>query len=149
MAGTIQIKVTGGKEVVKLFVNLPKTMEKEIFRSAMRFNKLVQKSAKLRAPRMTGRLAESIKVKKKGKQIFFVVDSPYARYQEEGFAPHWVHSSMNDRKGGTIGGLMNREGFFFVQKHTPFIEPALEMGLARLPKMVLRGAQKAIREAQR
>ena len=145
----VNVHITGGKEAVKLLVNLPKAMEKEIYREGTKFNRLFQKSAKLRAPRMTGRLANSIKVKKRNKEIILVVDSPYARYQEEGFAPHWVHSGMNDRMGGTVGGTMGKEGFFFVQKHTPFIKPALEMSIAKLPKMLLRGTQKAIREAKR
>ena len=73
MVGIIQIQIRGGKRSQRLHVNLPKVMRKEILKASMRFNKFVQKSARLKAPRMTGRLARSITVKRKGKQILFRV----------------------------------------------------------------------------
>ncbi len=145
------IHIRGLNRVTKMLVKLPKATEQELKKVNMRFMKFVQKSAKLRAPRMTGRLAESIVIKKSRKnEIRLVVESPYGIFQEKGFAPHWIHSTMSDRIGGTVGGLFNRfNSFFFVTKHTPFVAPALESGLNRLPQMLSHGIKKAIQRARK
>lgn len=149
MAIAVQIK--GLKRTNKFLAQLPASMNKEIIKASDIFMKFVQKSAKLRAPRMTGRLAESIKLRKtKKNEIRIMVDSPYAYFQEFGFRPHWIHSDMSDRMGGTVGGLFNRfDSFFFVSKHKPFIMPALEVGLSKLSNMLIGHTKLAIQNARR
>jgi len=146
----IQLKVKGINRLTKFLVKLPTSMNKEIIGKSNAFMKFVRKSAKLRAPRMTGRLAESIMIKRKKNEIILTVDSPYGVFQEMGFAPHWIHSNMSDRMGGTVGGLFNKfDSFFFVSRHKPFIAPALEAGLSKLPNMLSQGTKKAIKQARR
>ncbi len=129
---------------------LPREMNKEIMNKSDQFMKSVQKSAKIRAPRRTGQLAKSITVRKVGNnQIRLIVESPYGIYQERGFAPHWVHALMPTKSGGTIGQAMNIAGFAYVVKFTPFVKPALEMGLSNLPTMLKNGTNNAIQKARR
>lgn len=116
----------------------------------MRF---VQKSAKLRAPRLTGQLAESIIIRKRGdKEIVITVESPYGIFQEEGFTPHWISSDMPDRVGGIVGSSYGifppQKTLFFVAKHKPFIKPALEAGLSNLPNRLSQATKKAISKAR-
>jgi hypothetical protein len=145
----ISVKVKGAREVSNFIARLGPQLNKDIMKVAGTFSTNVQKSAKLRAPRLTGRLAESINVKKgKKNQISISVDSPYGYFQEYGFRPHFIHSNMSDRMGGTVGGLFGKfNSFFFVAKHKPFIIPALEHNIARLPEMLSQGTKQAIKHA--
>ena len=146
----ITVQVRGMEKVQNIFRNLPKNMEKEIMKKSDEFMKFVQKSAKLRAPKMTGELAQSIKVTKGKKNVTLIVESPYGIYQEYGFEPHWVHALLPTRNAlGTIGNAYNIAGFMFVSKHTPFITPALGKGLFRLPTMLKNGARNAIDKSRR
>ncbi|RLG13709.1 hypothetical protein DRN69_05130 [Candidatus Pacearchaeota archaeon] len=141
----IQIQLQGVRKVRRFIEGLPKNMEKEIDKENGKFIKDVQKSAKLRAPRMTGELANSIVVTKNGKSWILEVKSPYGKYQEEGFRPHWVHALLPTRnKLGTIGEAFNIAGFAKVSKHTPFIKPALEHNLSKLAQRMGRATRKAI-----
>jgi len=145
----MKVQIRGAKKTKNFLVNLSPQMNKEMIRKSEEFSRFVQKSAKLHAPRMTGRLADSIIVKKtKNNEIRVIVGHPAGIFQEEGFTAHWVHSDMSDRMGGTIGGLFGRQGFFFVSKSKPFMKPALEAGISRLPQMVNQGAVRAIRKAE-
>ena len=150
MAQLLQVQIKGVKRVNKFYTLLPISMEKEIISKSEEFMRRVQKSAKLRAPRFTGRLAESIKViKNKKNEIKIIVDSPYGAFQEYGFKPHFIHSDMSDRIGGTVGGLFNQaNSLFFVSKFKPFIAPALEHNLSNLPIMLSDGAKKAVEKAR-
>ena len=135
----ITLKVTGMKKVENIFRNLPKEMQKEIGKNSMAFMKGVKKSAKLRAPRDTGETSDSIKLSKKGNKIALSVGTRAARFQEEGFKPHWIHSDMI--KGSN---KLTKKGFFFVKKSKPFIQPALEKNIARLPSLLSQGTKRAI-----
>ena len=150
----IIVIVKGDKKVARTLARLGPQMNREIMKVADQFMRAVQKSAKLRAPRFTGRLAESIKVRKTKKhEITLIVDSPYGMYQEEGFAPHFIHSSMSDRMGNMVGALFGvyppAQMFFLVKRHTPFVKPALEFGIRHLPEMLTSGTKKAIQKARR
>lgn len=147
----VKVTIKGAKKVAKMTARLGPQMNKEIIKVADQFMRFIQKSAKTRAPRLTGRLAESIEIKKdKKNEIRIIVNSPYGMAQEEGFAPHFIHSDMSDRMGGTVGGSFGNFGsFFFVRKSKPFIKPALEAGIARLPEMLNAGTKKAINKSRR
>lgn len=142
MVVNVQIRGLGGLK--KFIVNLPKQTEIELNAASDEFMKFVKKSAKLRAPKMTGRLADSIELKKNKNVITLVVNSPYGVFQEQGFTPHWIHSEFPDRAGGIVEGLFNQKGWFFVSKHTPFVAPALEAGLNQLPQILERRIKKAV-----
>jgi len=144
----MQIKLKGLEKTQQFLVQLPKSMNKEIMQVSDTFMRSTQKSAKLRAPRLTGRLADSIEFKKIKNQILLIVNSPYGYFQEYGFTPHFIHSDMSDRMGGTVGGLFGRfNSFFWVAKHKPFIQPALEQNLSNLPNLLSQGTKKAIKQA--
>lgn len=110
----------------------------------------VRKSAKLRAPRQTGELANSIILTKNGKQWILEVQSPYGRYQEEGFKPHWIHAGTPTKNStGTVGSALNVAGFVKVSKHTPFIRPALEHNLSKLAQRLSNATNKAIKRSKK
>lgn len=146
------IKITGMKEVTNALRNLPIELKKEISNGGMEFMKAVRKSAQLRAPKFTGKLAESINIQKeKENKIILSVDSPYGSYQEFGFSPHPVHRNMSTRVGGKIGDWMNSKGirgdFITVSKNKPFIQPALEHNIAKLQTIISDRSNKAIKRS--
>ncbi len=144
----IVVNIRGVKRVNNFLIRLTRNTEKEVKNEMMEFNKFVQKSAKLRAPRDTGDLAKSINVRENKNQIIISVDSPYGIFQEKGFRPHWVHADMPDRRGNTIGSVLNRRGFIYVRNFKPFIIPALESALTRLPMMSSRAVEKAVAKSR-
>lgn len=147
----MNISINGVRQVNHFVLALPKNLDKDIMNSSEEFARAVQKSAKLRAPRNTGALAKSITVKRGNNKIEITVDSPYGIFQEQGFTPHWVHTGMPNRSGGTIGSAlkMRRRGFVFVRGFKPFIVPALEQGLNMLPILLNRAVEKSIAKSRR
>ena len=152
----IQVKVKGIKQVHKLMIKLPKQIDLQIGNQGESFMKAIRKSAKLRAPRWTGALARSIKYAKKGRnQWNVIVKSPYGYFQEFGFRPHYVQLFRSTRAGGVVAdwaaeqGIKDWKGSIFVSKYKPFITPALEMNLAKLPMMLKQGTKQAIKNARR
>ena len=147
----VSMRLVGNERVTRMVANLPKSTEKAIGSVSKEFMDAVRKSAKLRAPRQTGELAQSINWKAYGdNRLILTVDSPYGAYQELGFTPHWVHALMSTgNKSGTIGSAFNIAGFAFVKKHTPFIQPALESNLPKLPNLLQKGVDTAIKSARR
>ena len=120
----------------------------EIEMAGDEFSKFVQKSAKLRAPKDTRELANSITVTHPKKNRFEVtVNSPYGIFQEEGFRPHWIHTDQitGSNKFEQIYG--GKRGFIFVSKFTPFIKPALAQGLINLPNLIQRHLTKSIKNS--
>jgi len=140
----MSVSINGAENVSNVLLNLPKKMEKEIMIANEEFTLFIQRSAKARAPKDTGLLAKSIIIKKRQRKIEILVDAPYGIYQELGFTPHWVHSSMSTRVGGTIGSRLGRKGFIFVQRFKPFIAPAVSMAISRLPMLMERAIEKAV-----
>lgn len=141
-------------KVQKFTVRLSKEMTKEIMIVNKRFMKNVQKSAKLRAPRETGFLAGQIRVKMKGK--FIILDTGeayYAYYQEFGFRPHLIPREyfQQHRMSPNIPGqfVSSPRGYSFVGKSKPFMIPAMEINIAKLPTKLNQGARKAIKRARR
>jgi len=106
-----------------------------------KYASLVQKSAKLRAPRFTGALANSITIKPVSKtEIHITTNVPYAQYQETGFKPHWVgkvgHEDVAEwmKKKGLAGRKM------FVSKYKPFMRPAAWDNIEKL-KLLIKNAK--------
>lgn len=152
----IQVSVRGIEKVHRMMARLPNEMNKEIGKDSEQFMKNTRKSAKLRAPRWTGALANSIKYAKKGKaQWTIVVDSPYGYFQEYGFRPHYVQLFRPTRSGFVVAdwaaskGVPTWMGSIFVAKHKPFITPALQVNIAKLPSMLSQGVRRAITKARR
>jgi len=149
MVEAVTFQVRGLKEVNRFLINLPKNMANEIEIGGETFMRNVQKSAKLRAPRWSGKLAQSISFKKIKGSIILTVDSPYGYFQEFGYKPHFVRASRSTRSGFKVRDWMNDKGAtgsgIFVKKFKPFITPALEINIAKLDILLNNHANKALR----
>jgi len=150
----ITVRIKGLRKVERLYAQLPQAINKQILRVSDVFMKEVQKSAKLRAPVETGFLKDQIQVRKRGKQIILDTgEAYYAYYQEFGFAPHIIpkeYFAQHVEAPNIPGRFVRRpSGFTLVSKHKPFIFPALEINLSKLPNMLLQATKKAISKARR
>lgn len=149
----VQIEIYGLEKVHKMLLQLPKNTEKEVNKVQDSFMAFVQKSAKIRAPRFSGQLAESIVYKQTKKNTFqLTVDSPYGWFQEHGFDGKFLSANLPVAGGYRIGDWMAAKGmtgFGFRPSGVahPFIGPAFEAGLSRLPNMLQNAAYKAAKES--
>lgn len=135
-----KVEISNIDKVEKLILELPKKQEKVLSKSNERFISMVQRSAKLMAPRDTGELAASIKrrrTKTKGKtqQYLLEVTAPHASAQEYGFEPHFTFIRNSSKLS---------PGFYFVRKNTPFVKPAIEKNLSRFFQSLNKGVKEAI-----
>lgn len=135
-----KIMINNIERVNKLFVELPKKEEMVLAKNNLQFMKNVRRSAKLMAPRDTGELAASIKIrptKTKGKtqQYLLEVTAPHANLQEEGFAPHFTYIRNSSKLA---------PGVYFVKKNTPFVKPAIEKNLSRFSQGLNRDIRRSI-----
>lgn len=141
----ISLRVEGLNELNGFLRRLPKNLRKEIGKESEQFMKDVQKSAKLRAPRDTGELANSIHVELTGANEWTLfVDSPHGVFQEEGFTPHFIWSDGNN----VMGRQSNKfwwTGLHWVSKNKPFVRPALEHNLSKLSQRLNKATQRAIK----
>lgn len=153
MTGEVVIKMVGLEKVQRIFANLDEELNKQIDRAQGTFMAFVQKSAKLRAPRFSGQLAESIIFKKNNRNNWQLsVLSPYGWFQEHGFEGKFLPASMPVEGGYRIIDWManmglNGSGFRPSGIPHPFIEPALNAGLRRLPEMLSQATYKAVQES--
>jgi len=136
----IRIDIKGVDRLTKYFIDLPKKLDKELSKSNIDFTKKIRKSAKLRAPRDTNELAESIeimpiKVKGRTKQYGVQATAPHAGPQETGFKPHWAFIRNSSK---LVPGL------YFVKKFTPFLAPAVEANIVKFGQDLDRGITRAI-----
>jgi len=150
----ITIKIKGLKRTERMIARLPKTMEKEIMKVSEQFMEIVKKSARMRAPKDTGFLADQIDVEKKGNEITLDTgEAYYAYYQEFGFKPHFMPSEYfkQHKMAPNIPGrpVAKPTRFIMVSKNKPFLIPALEVGLSYLPNMLEIGAQKGAQKSKR
>ena len=165
----IQIKINNLDRINNLFVKLSPNLQKEILNKSEEFMKRVQKSAKLRAPRFTGYLASSIFVNKEGENsIVLRVTAPWGLKMETGEGlPQYVPISELLRKGWAAksghgydiasktrgemlvkGSLPYKRGYFRVTHYKPFILPALEANISKLPQMLANATHEAIIKAR-
>jgi hypothetical protein len=121
------VEISNLGRVEKLFLELPKKEEKVLDKNSFSFVKSVRRTAKQMAPKDTGELAASIrlkptKIKGKTKQYLLEVGSQHAAVQEFGFAPHYAYIQNSSKLA---------PGFYFVKKNTPFVRPAIERNISR------------------
>lgn len=149
-----RITMHGAKEVQARLARLPKMTLKEVSKAEGNFLTFVQRSAKMRAPKFSGQLAESIEVySEKQGEWRFIVDSPYGWFQEHGFNSNWLPAGLPVMGGYRIGDWMNAkgmngEGIRPSGRPHPFVEPALAAGIKKLPDMLQRATEKAIKESK-
>jgi hypothetical protein len=144
----ISVEIRGLNQLNGFLTNLPRELRTELNKESGNFMMDVRKSAKLRAPRDTGELANSIIVYEEGKGNWVLeVQSPHGGYQEEGFRPHFIYSN----NGMVMGRKSNKfwaDGLHWVSKHTPFVQPALERNLSNLSQRMSEATTKSIRKSQ-
>ena len=98
-------------------------------------------SAKRHAPIFEGDLKRSIKLLEKGRLNYEVIagnrNVPYAHYQEFGFTPHHVAIKSTRPKlvhyAERIGLEPDVGWSIFVSKHTPFMRPAVNRAIRKIP----------------
>lgn len=122
----IKVDIRELRDVIKFTREFPKKLDKELTTTNTLFMKALKKSAKLRAPKDTGELRESIKLlpMRKGKNVKkwkLIVDAPHAGFQEHGFKPHSFYAGKGFNSAKMAPGRS-----YYVSKWTPFVEPALQ-----------------------
>lgn len=125
--------------VMSRLKGIGRALNKEISDANGDFMRGVKKSAKLRAPRDTLRMKDSIRIIKTKNGWDLEVTSRYAYFQEMGFRPHWIHSDMIDESR-----KLTRYGFFFVKKSKPFVRPALDHNLKGFSRILKSATKQAI-----
>ncbi|RLD42762.1 MAG: hypothetical protein DRI86_11100 [Bacteroidetes bacterium] len=166
----ITITIKGLDKTMDFTRRLPKHTRQELMQAQEIFLKEVRKSAKLRAPRFTGRLASKIVIKKKSKNSYVLQSVvAYAAKQELGVGlPMYVPIATLIKSGWLIktargyrtasrtrgpravaGTLPPRRGFAVVRHYKPHIYPALEINLSKLPNILNRAIKKALNKARR
>ena len=103
----VTITILGVEKVNKMLISLPMKTLKAVDGAEDTFMRFVQKSAKLRAPRFSGQLADSIKKNKisTGKWEL-TVDSPYGFFQEYGWNSERLSFWTPSRSGYLVGNWM-------------------------------------------
>lgn len=144
----VMIKFNGVNNLINYFEQLPENIASELSKTNHQFLKDVRKSAKLRAPRDSGRLADSMmitktKTKDKMDQWKLEVRAPYGIFQEFGFTPH-VFLSDPGRPGFKTNKLPLGQ-HLFVKKFTPFLQPAIEHNLVSFTERLNNSMNRAIR----
>lgn len=149
-----QVTIIGVESVHRMLVTLPMNTLKAVDNAEDKFMTFVQKSAKLRAPRFSGQLAESIhKTKLSFGSWELTVDSPYGWFQEYGWTPRGLAVMTPSRSGYLVGDWMQAHGLIgfgmtpFGDPH-PFIQPAFESGMEHLPQIMQEAVLKAAKESK-
>ena len=156
----MQIRVsTNINRVAGNYIKLDSNLNKNADEIAQELANFVQKSAKLRAPRATGTLASNIKIKKKGPKSFEVgvygASRYYAIWQERGFKPHWIPLQYVEEHYGTPGkkgqdtrtyGEKPKGWVLAYQKKGPFIKPAIEAAIKKMPDIASKFINKSIKK---
>lgn len=142
----ITIQINELEEVHTFLKELPKNIDKELTKANGSFMLNVLVGAKSRAPKDTGDLGDSIKLKpvrigKNVKKWKLVVESPYALFQEEGFTPHSFFAGKGFNSLKMPAGRM-----YTVSKWTPFVKPALENQLKTFSEKLNNAMEEAIKK---
>lgn len=140
---TLLVTMKGLKRTHERLFKTPSRVVKELDLVEQEFISFVKKSAKLRAPRWTGALADSINLSQiKEGSYMLQVDSPYGSFQELGWNPVPIYPNTDARNGHTVGEWMGDHGWAFMRGFTPhgeanpFVSPAYHAGVERLHSMV-------------
>jgi len=153
---------TRGLDSFRRFVRrFPLTMENYSDEGMTQIAKTVQKSAKLRAPKFTGFLANQITVIKTKKNHLAVHtgEAYYAMAQEFGFKPHLIPKAYFARHKtapavpamaqGKLSAEERSKGYAWVSRNKPFIRPALAVTFPRVVPIMINKVNKAVRKARR
>ena len=144
----IIIRMKGFKETERWINEIRTRMPTLSIEMAQEVANSLSKSMKLRAPRATGNLANSISVKPFKKDFLVTVDAPYGVAQEYEFTPHLIPLEFifqHLASPGARGQFVNNPiGFVWVSKSTPFVMPALQATAQNLPNIASRYAKRMV-----
>jgi len=149
MARKIDITVewSDPENIQKYLVNLPKQTTTGLKSLREQFAAFVQKSAKLRVQRgWTGYLASTIRVQAMTDSIIVSVGARYGYFVETGAHPRVIpieyleqHMAYPSRPGVDTRLLGFRpRAWVFPKAAKPFMAPAFEAAIAKLPEMMMR-----------
>jgi len=158
----VSITMTGWKNVQRKLRKIPQTTKVEGKKLTKRLADFIVRSAKQRVGPMktgTGDLMRSIKWEETtngykvtaGKGAVNMNGVNYARFQEYGFRPHFIHLTQV-KSGANMKGFRVRtpqtgrfrKQFFYVKRWTPFMGPAYRKALSRLPTELKRTANNIV-----
>ncbi len=134
---------------MKQFPDKIRRISRQVNMDAIRRMKI---SAGMRVPRRSGELARSIRIQpgRTPDEIILSSSSPYSVFQEEGYAPHYIPRDYLNVASTGLGvspadlldpsrkfkgrrGIFHPTGFAYVSKHTPFMKPAAEAIMPKIP----------------
>lgn len=138
------VRITGLNKTQKMVNSLVSNLNFYTLKEAEQWMRELRRAMIIRVPVDSGNLKAGIGQIEKipnGRRI--TIQSDHLIYQEEGFAPHPVHSDQikNSKK-------LTRPGFYFVKKNTPFIKPSLEQSLKTLKGHLNKSTKQAIQKAK-
>ena len=157
----VKVQIIGLNKVITGLNRLPKSVTIRGEEESERLMKKIRKSAKLRAPKWSGALAESITLSKTSsgnkKQWILSVGSPYGIFWEVGFKAHKVNPNRSTRSGFRVVDWMADKGIAINgqpllvgvgrKNPTPFIKPAFEKNILGFGDKLNRSIHKGIKEA--
>jgi len=150
----VNIIAMANKEKKKFYGSIGPALRKATKEYREQLAKDIQKSAKLRAPRWTGNLARSIKVRIENRdKIIVEATAPYAAAQEFGFRPHFVYAETSARNQGLLVAhwLQAKIGTIYHKvyvKHRGhgYMVPALEFHIAKFAQQMEEKLDKNLRK---
>ena len=151
----LTIEIKGMDRLNNALRNLSPELKKGINKGSMQFLKAVRKSAKLRAPRSSGELANSIMIKQGDKENVLAATAPHAARMETGKGlPAWFRfPRYSTRTRGQYmvasgsAGPSPGPGFKRVKRFKPFMFPAFEANIAKLGSILFDRSTKAMKRA--
>ena len=149
---SVTVNNTDLMKLKRLSENLQKNVERALKKDTRLYSKMIQKSAKLRAPRFTGQLSESITAKPTKNGAVVEVGSAYGYFQEYGFTPRFLQAGMPVLGGYRILDWMQAKGIRGAGikpsgKAHPFIAPAVEITTAKIPSLLSKSIAQAIKKS--
>ena len=144
----VNIQIFGLKEVGQYLKDLSKQLEKEIILAQRDCAEMIAIEARNGAPESPlfgGAMKNSILRSNYGKTSRVFTSNPYAVFQELGFTPHTIYPNMENRMGIKLKD-MGIKTPITVRKNTPFMQPAFDKGALRLPNMLEKAVNRAIRD---
>lgn len=148
MTLTMRIRLKGGEDLNRkwrLFRKVPDVLYPEVDDIGSAIVRIAQQIA----PRFEEGLSEGIQheVQMQGMNLSLVIsnDVPYSHYQEAGFEPHFAPITAYAKRWleahatGLEGHRPGKRGYFYVKKHTPHIDPAIEMVRPNIPFILKNG----------
>jgi HK97 gp10 family phage protein len=139
-------EIEGLEEVMRMFREVGEVSQKIITKAAKTGAKIVQQDAKSNAPKDTGKLKRSIKMKaekrKKGKKVYDIkfVGDDLAKIGKNGERSFYPVSQEY--------GWMGRDGNKIIPKKTRFLRNAKEKNDARVKQLIINELKKGIEEVR-